>query len=104
MPQKRSRPCLRAPLEVLFSSLCSAEWALALRTRAERQADGRPLLFGVGLNEFTHMLVQHNLLGEELGLEDADALFMASAAPAKDASGTCGGQLWDIYTPHGLRP
>lgn len=74
-----------AELKVLFSSLCSAEWALALRTRAERQADGRPLLFGVGLNEFTHMLVQHNLLGEELGLEDADALFMASAAPAKDA-------------------
>jgi len=47
---------------------------------------GLPLSFGMGLYQYTHMLVQHNLVGQDLSLEEADSLFMASALPPKDCS------------------
>jgi len=70
-----------AELTVLYRSLCSAEWELALQTPASRAQNASPLVFGVSLHEFTHLLVQHCLVGEELSLEDSDAQFIIAAAP-----------------------
>jgi len=73
-----------AEIKVLYASLCSVEHRLAQETADSRQ---RPLIFGMGLNEYTHMLVQHHLIGEDslLSLEDADAIFIAAAAPTKES-------------------
>lgn len=67
-----------AEMKVLYSSLCSVDW-YSLRK-------GLPLSFGMGLYQYTHMLVQHNLVGQDLSLEEADSLFVASALPPKDCS------------------
>lgn len=77
-----------AEIKVLFGSLCTAEWAVA----SQRGSRTRRLTFGVSLNEFTHMLVQHNLLGEELTMDDADSQFLIAAMPARDTS------AWDAST------
>lgn len=67
-----------AEMKVLFSSLCSVDWFALQR--------GRALSFGMGLYQYTHMLVQHNLVGQDLSLEEADAIFVAAGLPAKDTS------------------
>eukprot|EP00931_Biecheleriopsis_adriatica_P027519 TRINITY_DN16548_c0_g1_i2.p1 TRINITY_DN16548_c0_g1~~TRINITY_DN16548_c0_g1_i2.p1 ORF type:complete len:1094 (-),score=248.78 TRINITY_DN16548_c0_g1_i2:108-3389(-) len=72
-----------AEMKVLYSSLCSVDWGLLQMHPDERP---RTLSFGVGMNEYTHMLVQHNLVGEEMSLEEADALFIAAAIPPQDTS------------------
>eukprot|EP00930_Biecheleria_cincta_P082941 TRINITY_DN72577_c0_g1_i1.p1 TRINITY_DN72577_c0_g1~~TRINITY_DN72577_c0_g1_i1.p1 ORF type:complete len:1091 (-),score=204.41 TRINITY_DN72577_c0_g1_i1:564-3836(-) len=74
-----------AEIKVLYSSLCSVDYRLLQMPPEDRP---RELAFGVGLHEFTHMLVQHNLVGEELlSLEDADAQFVAAAVPPVDTAG-----------------
>jgi len=71
-----------AEIHVLYGSLVSVEQQL-LSSNGEAS-----LTFGVTLNEFTHMLVQHHILGsatdrsvDELTLQDADAQFLLAAAP-----------------------
>lgn len=39
------------------------------------------LVYGVGVHEYTHLLIEHSLLGDEIRLEDADAHFLLAAAP-----------------------
>lgn len=74
-----------AEIKVLYSSLCSVDFRLIQIPDHDRK---KPLAFGVGLHEFTHMIVQHNLVGEELlSLEDADAQFVAAAVPPADTDG-----------------
>lgn len=65
-----------ADVKVLFSSLCSVDHSLLVQQPREE-----PLSFGVGLHEYSHMLVQHILVGDELSLEEADAQFIIAAAP-----------------------
>jgi len=72
-----------AEIYVLLSSLCSVDWKLANQLPGERT---RPLCFGVGVNEFTHMVVQHNLTGDEVTLEELDAIFVLAAIPSKDST------------------
>ncbi|CAE7221541.1 CTSE [Symbiodinium necroappetens] len=67
-----------AEMKVLYSSLCSVDWSVLHGKEPKR------LAFGIGPFEFTHMLVQHNLIGQDLSLKEADALFIASALPPKD--------------------
>lgn len=67
-----------AEMKVLYSSLCSVDWSVL------HGKEPRRLAFGIGPFEFTHMLVQHNLIGQDLSLKEADALFIASALPPKD--------------------
>ncbi|CAE8605277.1 unnamed protein product, partial [Polarella glacialis] len=72
-----------AEIKVLYSSLCSVEWKLAQTAPEDRS---RPLSFGIGVNEYTHMLVQHCLIGEGLSMEEADALFIIAAMPPAEAA------------------
>jgi len=71
-----------AEVKMLYASLCSVAWDSARLPPPERQ---QPLSFGVSLHEFTHMLVQHNLVGDDLNLEDADAIFIVCALPSQEA-------------------
>lgn len=72
-----------AELSVLYSSLCSVQWCLVQRTLTQQE---RPLGFGIGLHEFSHMVVQHGLVGEAFPIEDADAQFIKAAVPSKDSA------------------
>lgn len=65
-----------ADIKVLYASLCTLD--------QPQDADATPLAFGVGLHEFTHMLAQHNLVGDDLPLEEADAQFVIAATPPPD--------------------
>jgi hypothetical protein len=71
-----------AELKLLFCSLCSVEWHLS-QGGAMEEVQERPLSFGIGLYEYTHMLVQHNLVSEDLSLAEADALFVLAATPSQ---------------------
>jgi len=75
-----------AEIHLLYASLCSAEWSVAIQAPAQRRAKHQPLQFGVGLHEYTHFIVQHGLVGEDLCLAEADAYFLASAAPNRDTA------------------
>lgn len=61
-----------AEMKVLYGSLCSVDW----KTLHE---GSKPISFGIGLYQYSHMLVQHNLVGQDLSLSEADGLFVGSA-------------------------
>jgi hypothetical protein len=67
-----------AEIKVLYNSLCSVDFRRLLQTQAE---DRTSLGFGVGLHEFTHMIVQHNLVSQDFTLAEVDAQFFMAAAP-----------------------
>jgi len=74
-----------AEMKVLYSSLCSVDWAL-VNTQEGSWIQTRGLAFGVGIHEFTHMIVQHNLAGEELPVQEADAHFLLAALPPPEST------------------
>merc|ERR1719240_2046909 len=56
-----------AEIKVLYSSLCTVERETLLQHPDEREKE---LVVGVGLNEYTVMLIQHNLLDDVFSLEE----------------------------------
>jgi len=64
-----------ADIKVLHGSLCSLD---------RGAPDGAPMAYGIGLYEYTHFLAQHNLVGEDMSVETADAQFFIAATPPRD--------------------
>jgi len=74
-----------AEIKVMFASLCSVDYGLLAEDPDDRA--GQQLNFGIGMHEFTHMLLVHNLLhAEDMRLEEADAQFLIAADLTKQAS------------------
>mmetsp|Transcript_106320 Transcript_106320/g.189065 ORF Transcript_106320/g.189065 Transcript_106320/m.189065 type:complete len:1104 (-) Transcript_106320:126-3437(-) len=74
-----------AEMKVLYSSLCSVDWALVSVDGKEGGTTPHRMAFGVGINEFSHMIVQHNLAGEVMSVQEADAHFILAALPHPDS-------------------
>jgi len=80
-----------AEIKVLYGSLCSVEQNQVRDHNVAATKQDR-LTFGVTMNEYTHMLVQHHILNassgekgsDELSLYDADAQFLLAAAPSSN--------------------
>jgi hypothetical protein len=70
-----------AEIKVLYGSLCSISQQ-HVEGGQSALAPG-PFTFGVTLNQYTHMLIQHHILGDDLTLVDADAQFLLAATPAR---------------------
>jgi len=80
-----------AEIKVLYASLCSVELNLAQSRQSSEE--GVSLVFGVTLNEYTHMLLQHHILGggssergaDQVTLVEADSQFLLAAVPPPDS-------------------
>jgi len=81
---------------ILHASLRSID-----RGPASEAAENEPsplLAFGMGVHEYTHMLAQHNLIGEDLSLIDADVQFVLAAIPPKEEY-----SKWNVTAQRGGR-